>query len=160
LKYGPRIGELLALTWRDMDLDRGTLIIRRSKTGQGRTLRLSPGTVAALERHRKLLTRRGALRLPSAKVPVFPAELGDGHQMPTVVRRRLKRHLKEAGLPQIRFHDLRDTAATLMLEDGFPVHRVARILGHADPAMTLRRYAHVLSELEQEGAERLDRWAF
>jgi integrase len=78
----------------------------------------------------------------------------------TVMRRRLARHLKEAGLAPIRFHDLRDTAATLMPEDGFPIHRVARILGHDDPAMTLRRYVHTLSELEQEGAKRLERWAF
>ena len=159
LKYGPRAGELSALTWGDLHLDRGTLTIRKSKTGTGRTLQLSSGTVACLKRHRKIAHGHEVPKLGGGKTPLFPNTVGRP-LAGSVMRRQLAKHLKEAGLPEIRFHDLRDTAATLMLEDGFPVHRVARILGHADPAMTLRRYAHVLSELEESGAERLDRWAF
>jgi integrase len=61
------------------------------------------------------------------------------------VIRLLKRLLEEAGLPKnVRFHDLRLTAGTLALRQGVPLYTVSKMLGHADPAMTLRRYAHVL----------------
>jgi integrase len=70
------------------------------------------------------------------------------------------RHLKAAGLPKIRFHDLRHTAAVLMLNSGVPINVVSHILGHKDPAMTLRRYAHVLSDAQQMAADRIDGYGF
>jgi integrase len=54
--------------------------------------------------------------------------------------------LKQAELPAIRFHDLRHTAATLMLADGVPLVTVSKILGHASPAITAAIYAHPLDE--------------
>ena len=56
--------------------------------------------------------------------------------------RRLNR--EQQGVPPIRFHDLRHVHATLLLQDGEPVHVVAERLGHADPSMTLRVHAHVI----------------
>ena len=60
-----------------------------------------------------------------------------------------RRHLDAAGLPKIRFHDLRHTASEMMLNSGVPINVVYQVLGHRDPAMTLRRYAHVLSDAQQ-----------
>jgi integrase len=58
--------------------------------------------------------------------------------------RSLRRLLAEAGLPaEVRFHDLRHTAATLAIKQGIIVPTVSKMLGHSDPAMTLRRYAHL-----------------
>ena len=54
--------------------------------------------------------------------------------------------LKKAGLPEIRFHDLRHTAATLMLADGVPLVTVSKILGHSSPAITAAIYAHALDD--------------
>ncbi len=56
------------------------------------------------------------------------------------------------GMGSVRFHDLRDTAGTLMIRGGVDVRTVADILGHADPAMTLRRYAHVLPDMRERAA--------
>ena len=71
--------------------------------------------------------------------------------------RSLRRLLTEAGLPgEVRFHDLRYTAATLAIKQGLPIPTVSKMLGHSDPAMTLRRYAHVLEDMRQEAARAMD----
>ena len=56
----------------------------------------------------------------------------------------------------VRFHDLRHTAGTLALRQGIPLHTVSKMLGHADPAMTLRRYAHVLDDMHEDAARAMD----
>lgn len=63
-----------------------------------------------------------------------------------------KQVLKRAELPQIRFHDLRHTAATLMLADGVPLVTVAKVLGHSSPSITGSIYAHALDESKSECA--------
>ena len=64
---------------------------------------------------------------------------------------------RKAGLPETaRFHELRPTAGTLALRQGMTLHAVSKMLGHADPAMTLRRYAHVLEDMEDGGARAMD----
>ena len=71
--------------------------------------------------------------------------------------RSLRCLLEEAGLPaDVRFHDLRHTAGTLALRQGMALHAVSKMLGHSDPAMTLRRYAHVLEDMEDEGGRAMD----
>jgi integrase len=71
--------------------------------------------------------------------------------------RSLRHYLKDAGLPiGVRFHDLRHSAGTLALQQGVPLHTVSKMLGHSDPAMTLRRYAHVLEDMEDEGGRAMD----
>lgn len=67
---------------------------------------------------------------------------------------------KDGELPRIRFHELRHTAAVMMLNSGVPINVVSQILGHKDPAMTLRRYAHVLSDAQQIAADRIDAYGF
>ena len=66
-------------------------------------------------------------------------------------------HRERRALPVIRFHDLRHVHATLLLQDGEPVHVVAERLGHADPSMTLRAYAHVLRSQRASSATRFAR---
>jgi integrase len=71
--------------------------------------------------------------------------------------RLLRQFLEKAGLPvEIRFHDLRHTAGTLALRQGVPLHNVSRMLGHSDPARTLRRYAHVLENIGEDVAQAMD----
>jgi integrase len=64
--------------------------------------------------------------------------------------------LKDAGLPQIRFHDLRHTAASLMLNNGIPVIVVSRRLGHARASITLDVYGHLIPSMQAEAAELMD----
>ena len=85
---------------------------------------------------------------------VFPNTKGKIRRRDSAVR-TFKRYLEEAGIPtDVRFHDLRHTAGTLALRQGMPLHAVSKILGHSDPAVTLRRYAHVLEDMEDEGGGR------
>ena len=87
---------------------------------------------------------------------VFPNTKGKIRRRDSVMR-SLRCLLEEAGLPaNIRFHDLRHTTGTLALRQGMPLHAVSKMLGHSDPAMTLRRYAHVLDDMEDEGGRAMD----
>jgi integrase len=71
--------------------------------------------------------------------------------------RSFKALLKEAGLPEIRFHDLRHTAATLMLQQGVHPKIVQERLGHSQISLTLDIYSHVLPTMQEEAARKLDR---
>jgi integrase len=87
---------------------------------------------------------------------VFPNTRGKIRRRDSAAR-SFKRFLEEAGIPsEVRFHDLRHTAGTLALRQGMPLHAVSKMLGHSDPAMTLRRYAHVLEDMEDEGGRAMD----
>lgn len=166
---GARRGELLFLHWEDVDLGdetphivvRGTVAIvagRRvdgtTKSGRVRTVSLDAGTVAVMRswRARQEDERRFADGSWRGAGRVFLTELGS--QLPPdrpgeVMRRVIAEHTNRSGsppLPRIRFHDLRHTHATLLLRAGIPVHVVAARLGHVDPAITLRVYAHVLRD--------------
>jgi len=87
---------------------------------------------------------------------VFPNTKGKIRRRDSVMR-SLQRLLEETGLsPKVRFHDLRHTTGTLALRQGVPLHTVSKMLGHADPAMTLRRYAHVLEDMREDAARAMD----
>jgi integrase len=170
---GPRQGELAALTLEDVDLDGRTLRVWRSvntdragerwsstKTGAEREIVLPEHIAASLSRHRKIQTEEKLAAGGTWKNPdlVFANTLGGVNRRATLYE-NFQRHLKRAGLPRIRFHDLRDTAGTLMIRAGVDIRTVADILGHADPAMTLRRYAHVLPDMRERAAKLIDSYA-
>ena len=95
---------------------------------------------------------------PSWAAPdlAFPNTRGKVRRRDSVMR-SLRRFLEEAGLPaEVRFHELRHTAATLAIRQGMPIHVVSKMLGHSDPAMTLRRYAHVLEDMREDAARAMD----
>jgi integrase len=73
---------------------------------------------------------------------------------------KLDEDLRDAGLPDMHFHVLRHTAATLMIRSGVPIRVVADVLGQRGPAVTLRRSAHVLSDMQDDAAQRMDQYAF
>jgi integrase len=174
LRTGMRQGELAALKWQDIDLEgpRTAITVRHSadtrisppqitptKTGKDRRVRIGPRTVEVLRAHRAH-QRFERMRARSWEFPdlVFPNTSGEVRRS-GAVRKSLRRLLKKAGLPEpgrVRFHDLRHTAGTLALRQGMTLHAVSKMLGHADPAMTLRRYAHVLDDMEDEGGRAMD----
>lgn len=75
---------------------------------------------------------------------------------PSNLRKDFLQVLDRAGLPRIRFHDLRHTAASLMLSNGIPVNVVSNRLGHSQPSTTLDIYAHLFSETQAEAARIID----
>jgi integrase len=163
LETGARQGELLALQWPDIDLGAGELIINKSvrelkkggfqvketKTrGSRRRIKLSPWAVEALRGHEERM--RGEKHYKGC--PVFCDGLGGYQRRRSITKNTLRPVLKAAGLPQIRFHDLRHTCATLALMAGVPVKVVSERLGHASITITLEIYAHVLPTMQEAAA--------
>jgi integrase len=170
LRTGMRQGELAALRWEDLDLGtkpnitvrrsadtRTSTIVSTTKTGKERRVGIGPRTVETLEAHRgRQRLERIAARTWYDSGLVFPNTKGKIRRRDSVVR-SLKALLEEAGIPtDVRFHDLRHTAGTLALRQGVPLHTVSRMLGHSDPAMTLRRYAHVLDDMREDAGRAMD----
>jgi integrase len=171
LRTGMRQGELAALRWEDLDLygprpsirvcrsadTRTKTVVTPTKTGEERTLGIGPRTVEVLKAHRaRQLEERMAATTWEDPGWVFPNTRGKVRRRDSVMR-SLRRFLEEAGQPaEVRFHDLRHTAGTLALQQGIPLHTVSRMLGHSDPAMTLRSYAHVLEDMREEATRAMD----
>ena len=168
---GLRLGEALGLTWSDIDLDYGRLSVRRAlqrNRGEGlvmvepksarsrRLVALSLGTVRALREH--ALLQAAEREVAGASWPasglVFTSKhgraLGDGY-----VSWRFHKALANAELPRIRIHDLRHTAATLLLEGGVHPKVVQEMLGHSTITLTLDTYSHVVPGIQAEAAARM-----
>ena len=157
---GLRQGELLGLRWEDVDLEARTLRVSRtlSRTKDGpsftapktaksrRTVQLTNGAIEALKRHSKRQAEEivSVDTLYQDQSLVFASEIGTPLNRHNVNYRSIKPLLKRAGLPNIRFHDLRHTCATLLLGRGVHPKFVQELLGHATIAITLDTYSHVL----------------
>jgi len=118
---------------------------------------LSADTVALLQRHRRAQTEQRAALGPaySGEGLVFAGPTGkplDDRNL----RRAFDRMVAKAGLPRLRLHDLRHTAATLMLRVGIHPKVVSERLGHATVGLTLNKYSHVLPDLQRDAAEVMD----
>jgi integrase len=167
---GLRQGELLALKWEDVDLERGVLRVRRTLTrtrgklslGEPKTKKsrrsvdLTAAAVGTLQSHlsRQLeeMERMTSLYRPGGLV--FANEVGGLINPSNLRNRSFLRLLKRASLPPTtRFHDLRHTCATLLLSRNVNPKIVSEMLGHASVAITLDTYSHVLPTM-QEGAIR------
>lgn len=161
LTTGMRQGELLALRWRDIDLEGGTLRVTGSVTTDhdGKLRILAPKTRRSRRTLGLPLIAADALRRAPRQDSelVFPAERAGGLMRGTTVTHTyLRALLRAAELPLMKFHDLRDTAATHMLEEGIPINVVSEVLGHADEAITLRRYAHVTRGMQRAAVAAMD----
>lgn len=154
LSTGAREGELLGLRWPDVDLARGHVLIRASlsnqtrqivatKTGRARQAPLLPRVADALQSHRRAQQARRLRLGPDWQDYglVFPNEIGRPQRAYRLLRRSWYPLLEGAGLPRIRFHDLRHTCATLLVADGVPIPVVSLLLGHSLPSTTANIYA-------------------
>ena len=172
LTCGLRQAELLGLRWADVDLSGAVLSVRQQvyrldgewhytepKTKAGRrVVSLSGAAVEAL-RERKLAQNKERLRAATWEDNdlVFANLRGRPIEKGNLLRRSFAPLLERAGLPHLRFHDLRHTAATLLLAEGVHPKVVQERLGHASIATTMDVYSHVLPSLQVDAAERMDR---
>ena len=170
---GLRIGELLGLKWEDVDLECGILRVQRTlsaaksgprfttpKNGKGRAIKLTEHAVGALKRH------KASQNVERLKVPadlwedwglIFCAEGGAPLKFQSFARRSFKPLLERAGLSRtVRFHDLRHTCATLLLSRGHHPKLVQELLGHANVAMTLDRYSHIMPGMGEQTAAAME----
>ena len=169
---GMRLGELLGMSWDDLDWDKGTLTINRQlkrvqneglvlqppKTQAGRcTIKLGSSTWSLLKEHRKTQLQERLCRDPVIvdKALVFTQESG-APWCPRQVQRAFKELLALTGLPEMRFHDLRHTAATHMLANGVDLLTVSRRLGHSKASTTLDTYAHMVTGTQEKAAAVMD----
>jgi len=169
---GARLGELLALRWRDVEMDAARIHVRKGrsqgitewrdtdpKTDAGkRSISLTQLAVDTLRAHRKAQLEH-RIWLGEAWQDcdyVFPNQIG-GQQFHSVVEHAFDKLIAAAGLPRIRWHDLRHTAATLLLLSGVPVAEVSEMLGHADPSVTYRVYAHTLRQGQRQAVAAMEK---
>jgi integrase len=168
VETGMRQGELFGLQWPDIDFTGGTIQVQRSlqelrgelelkppKTSAARRrILVSAFTRDALHEHRKRMLAEG---WDVKAGQVFVDEKGGFLRKSNVSRRSFRSIMKRAGLPRIRFHDLRHTAATLLLMADENVKVVSERLGHKKIEITLNTYSHVLPTMQQGAADKMNR---
>jgi integrase len=170
IALGLRQGEALGLRWQDVDLDgamlrvslalqrvNGKLQLVEPKTDRSRrSVPLPPVAVVALRQHRvhQLEERLLAGERWQNNGLVFTTTIGtplDGHN----VTRQFKMLMDKAGLPPIRFHDLRHTCASLLLAQGLSPRLIMETLGHSQISLTMNTYSHVMPALQREAADKM-----
>ncbi len=158
LTTGLRRGEICGLMWSDFDEKKGTLEIRRTvhsepngrlvtdetKTGAGRRTITLPPSTAQLLRERKKHSYSEWI-FPNPIKPELPTR-------PNGAYTHMKVLLKQAGLPSIRFHDLRHTFATHAMASGVDAKTLSGILGHTQASFTLDTYTHTTGDMQQQAA--------
>jgi integrase len=166
---GLRQGELLGLKWDDVDLEDDSVQVRRTLTitkngplftspktpGSRRSVKLTSHAIEAvthqMERQLGEIDRVGSLW--SENGLIFASETGEPLDRRAVTKLKFKPLLKRAGLPEIRFHDLRHTCATLLLTRNVNPKIVSEMLGHSTIARTIDTYSHVLPNMQNQAAE-------
>jgi integrase len=163
---GMRYSELIGLKWSDIAWEKGTIKVQRQlqfqpqhgfqfsepKTRSGiRTVMIGETTRKILNEHHKKYAHKDQ----SGENLIFINGIGTQIYYKRFYK-DFKRVLRNANLPDIRFHDLRHTAATLMISNGIPVLIVSKILGHSKPSVTMNIYAHASVEMQSEAAILMD----
>jgi len=163
---GMRQGEILGLRWEDVKLPAGVVEISKTlstldrslgptKTeGSRRLVHLSEATTAALRDHQK--AQRNGKAVSSSDHFVFCNTIGRPIQSNNFMKRVFKPMLVRAKLPNIRFQDLRRTAATLLLASGTNIKIVQQMLGHSSAKTTMDIYQHVTPTMQKQAANDMD----
>ena len=169
---GLRQAELFGLRWSDLQWTSGVLHVQRQVqrvTSQGwqfvepktragrRSIQLGEGALQVLREH-KLRQEQEKLLAGSRWQEhnlIFPNSVGAPGD-PSNLRKDFLRILEQAGLPKLRFHDLRHTAASLLLNHNVPVIVVSNMLGHSKPSVTLDVYGHLMNSMQGEAARIMD----
>ncbi len=177
LATGMRRGELMGLKWQDVDFNAGVLQVRRILTripskmeGKGfiesepktktsrRSVVIASFALEALREHRwrqlNAITKAGLLWQQHDYV--FCTSIGTHINPTTDMLEPLNELLEKAGLPHIRFHDLRHSAASLLMSQGVHPKVVQELLGHSTIGMTMDVYSHVLPSMQQDAIGKLN----
>lgn len=166
LRTGMRLGELLGLQWGDIDFAGKFLDVRRNRVAgktttpkNGKARRIDMSTQLA-ESLRSLLTERKAEKLKRGwKVMpewVFCTEDGSAVDGDNLRHRAFYRVLERAGLRRVRFHDLRHTFATLLIQNGESLAYIRDQLGHSSIQLTADVYGHLIPGANRQAVDRLD----
>jgi len=169
---GLRQGELLGLKWADLDWENRQLQIRRQlqrihkeglqflepkTSGSNRVVALGKLTIEKLKKHREIQSKQKteAGKKWQENDLLFPSTIGTPLD-PRNIAKHFENLLKEIKIPRVRFHDLRHTAATLMLQRGIHPKVVQERLGHSSISLTLDTYSHVIPSMQGDAADEID----
>jgi integrase len=169
---GLRRNETLALRWQDVDLKNGVIHVIHSveringefklktpKSGKTRDVNMPQGMIDLLKAHKKKQKEMRLLLGEEYKVSDFVVTEDDGTRPdPRYATRFFMRRLSKSNLPYVRFHDLRHTAASLMLLEGIDIKTVSEVLGHSSITITMDIYGHVLDEAKKKAADSLNKY--
>ncbi len=146
LNTGLRKDELLSLEWYRVDLERKTILIKKTKNGKPKTLPLNRIALDVLEQRSKVRTIKNELVFFNRKGTKI-----NGYTL----SRTFKNITGETGIKDFRFHDLRHTFATRLAQAGVDLYKISKLLGHEDIKMT-QRYSHHCPESLRDGVEVLE----
>jgi integrase len=175
-RTGMRLGEILALAWEDVDFERNVIEVRRSYSGgyfstpKSRKVRfvdMSEQLKDVLQKHRGCLLHRFKDQLPICNVEyneksrevvhlVFPNKYGKPMDGANLKHRIFYKIIQKAGIPHFRFHDIRHTFASLLLQQGAPLHYVKEQMGHASIQTTVDIYGHIIPGSNRDAVNSLD----
>ncbi len=157
LATGMRRGEIWSLNWSDVDFEQAVIQIQpeREKAGRGRSVPMTEELCACLQK----LVERPRVRRIDGKDPVFVTKSGErwgesSLRQAFLAARSASKELAKEKRECLRFHDLRHTAASLMVTAGVPLYSVGKVLGHSAP-QTTARYAHLAPEAERAAVQKL-----
>ncbi|NHN28538.1 site-specific integrase [Paenibacillus agricola] len=171
---GLRRGEILGLRWRDVDVENKVLFVSQILSPDGKKLLSETKTTSSRRSVDLCVETVGMLRKQRRSIVAEKVEMGEGYQdhdlvictvkgtpvSPRNVVRSFKRLSNKAGLNEIRFHDLRHSHATLLVEHGADIKMVAERLGHSTTRMTLDTYTHVRKGRQKEAANLISKVLF
>ena len=171
---GLRQGEVLGLTWDCIDFQRNTIYVNKqlqktkkvggsyclaaTKNSRNRVVLAAPSVMELLKKQKNRQQQMQLLAGDAWDNPwdlVFTNELG-GHFCHHTVYKHFKKFVKELGMPEERFHDLRHSFAVVSLESGDDIKTVQSNLGHATASFTLDVYGHVSQKMRQQSADRME----
>lgn len=163
LTSGLRRGELVALLWSDVDVEKRTVSVSKSAIRlKGEVVVSQPKTKNSV---RTIVLPQSTIDLLIAEHEehpdnpyLFPSPVTGGMRGPDCTGRIHKKLLKKAGLPDIRFHDLRHTYATLALQNGVDIKTLSEILGHYSAGFTLDTYTHVTTKMQEDAASKMEQF--
>ncbi|MEH7418641.1 site-specific integrase [Neobacillus drentensis] len=168
---GMRRGEVLGLRWQDIDFDNLVISVRQSlqevkkvgltfkepKSGKSRSITITPNLAKELKKlYKPQLEYKLLLGQDYHDFDLVFAQKNGKPIQPTEMARNYRKFVEISGLPYIRFHDLRHTHATLMLQQGIHPKVVSERLGHSTIGITMDTYTHVLPNMQKEAAQQFE----
>ncbi len=158
LSTGLRKGELTALQWADLDVERKTLSVNKQAIGlKGGGIQIAPSktetSIRTIAVSQEALDHLIAEHEKHPDNPcMFPSPRTGEMYHPDSIKNLHEKILKRAGLEHLRLHDLRHTFATLALQNGVDIKTISGMLGHYDAGFTLRTYTHATDKMQEEAA--------
>jgi len=171
INTGMRRGEVLGLRWQDIDFDNNIVYVRQSlqevknvgltfkepKSGKSRSITITPSLVKELKKiYKQQLENKLSFGQEYHDLDLVFSQINGKPIQPTEMARNYRKMVDKSGLPYIRFHDLRHTHATLLLQKGVHPKVVSERLGHSTIGITMDTYTHVLPNMQKEAAHLLE----